>query len=95
MGSMEQPNQSKTTMVTLYNCMFFPRAQWQVTPQPGSALLPASTTASTSLEDEAAAAAAGGIEYANEILITKSELEEKNQLVANLQNQGGNSIEQF
>ena len=52
-----------------------------------------SSTASASLEEEsavAAAAAAGNLEYANEILITKSELEEKNQLVANLQNQGCN-----
>jgi hypothetical protein len=30
------------------------------------------------------------IEYASEILITKSELEEKNRLVLNLQNQGTN-----
>ena len=59
-----------------------------MTPQPGTALLPASATGSASLEEEAAAAAAaGGLEYAKEILITKSELEEKNQLVANLQNQ--------
>ena len=51
-----------------------------------------SSTASASLEEESAvaAAAAGSLEYANEILITKSELEEKNQLVANLQNQGCN-----
>ena len=57
-----------------------------MTPRPGSTLLPApASTGSASLEDEAAP-----LEYAKEILITKSELEEKNQLVANLQNQVGN-----
>ena len=64
----------------------------QVTPQPGTALLPPASSGSASTEDEAVA---GGLEYAKEILITKSELEEKNQLVANLLNQGIKSIENY
>ncbi len=61
---------------------------WQVTSPSATALLPPPTPSSAvalapTLEESAAAA----FEYANEILITKSELEEKNRLVANLQNQ--------